>query len=453
MSVGATVGLSDLCDLIAEPVKPGERPDALYLGLEHLASGRLVRIGGGQASDVRSNTSAFRRDDVLYGKLRPYLDKAVLADGPGVCTTELLVFRAKEDVDPRFLAAVVHSPRFVEYAVAGTTGVQHPRTSWAHIREFEVPPFTSNEQQRVADLLWLVHEAFSRSENLVEEGQALKRAAMQALFTRGLLGGRQKETEIGPIPESWEVVPLEDCAFVQTGAAKGRKFGGAEVVQVPYLRVANVQDGYLDLAEVKTISIRRSELDRYSLQQDDVLMTEGGDFDKLGRGFIWRGQLKPCVHQNHVFAVRTDRNRLLPDFFAYEAQSDYGKAYFLKVAHKTTNLASINSTKLKAFPVLIPTLGEQREIVSVLEAIDRKADLHRRKRVVLEELFKTLLHKLMTREIRIEDLQSSQPVDPRLFPTSHRSKSLPPTAQSCPDSGSPNIENLRTVQAVPTRKE
>ena len=105
-----------------------------------------------------------------------------------------------------------------------------------------------------------------------------------------------------------------------------------------------------------------------------------------------------------MFAVRTDRNRLLPDFFTYEAQSDYGKAYFLKVAHKTTNLASINSTKLKAFPVLIPTLGEQREIVSILEAIDCKADLHRQRRAVLEELFKTLLHKLMTGEITVREL-------------------------------------------------
>ena len=80
---GSTVRLSDLCDLIAEPVRPGTRPDALYLGLEHLASGRLSRIGGGQASDMRSTTSAFQTGDVLYGKLRPYLDKAVIADGGG----------------------------------------------------------------------------------------------------------------------------------------------------------------------------------------------------------------------------------------------------------------------------------------------------------------------------------------------------------------------------------
>ena len=112
-------------------------PETLYLGLEHLASGRLLPIGGGLSSNVRSTTSAFQPGDVLYGKLRPYLDRAVLAEEASVCTTELLVLRAKEDVAPRFLAAVVHLPRFVEYAIAGTTGVQHPRTSWAHAREFE----------------------------------------------------------------------------------------------------------------------------------------------------------------------------------------------------------------------------------------------------------------------------------------------------------------------------
>ncbi|MDE0146422.1 MAG: hypothetical protein OXL95_11195 [Nitrospira sp.] len=160
-----------MCDLVAEPVSPGARPQALYLGLEHLAPGRLTRIGGGQASHMRSTVSAFRPGDVLYGKLRPYLDKSVLADQAGVCTTELLVLRAKADVDPRFLATVVHSPRFLEYAISGTTGVQHPRTSWAHIREFEAPVLFIEEQRQVADLLWLVHDGMLASE---KKGAALK---------------------------------------------------------------------------------------------------------------------------------------------------------------------------------------------------------------------------------------------------------------------------------------
>ena len=109
----------------------------------------LSALVAGTASDMRSNTSAFQPGDVLYGKLRPYLDKAVLADKPsGVCTTELLVLRAKANVAPRFLAMAVHSPSFLGYAIAGTTGVQHPRTSWAHTRDFQMPAFTLCEQRR-----------------------------------------------------------------------------------------------------------------------------------------------------------------------------------------------------------------------------------------------------------------------------------------------------------------
>ena len=216
---GANVRLSVLCELISEPVKPGERPDALYLGLEHLASGRLVRISGGRAADMRSNTSAFRSSDVLYGKLRPYLDKAVLADEAGVCTTELLVLRPKAEVDPKFLLAILHCPTFLEFAIAGTTGVQHPRTSWAYVREFEVPLFTLDEQRQIADLLWLVHESIRVSEALVSAVQELKHAAMQTLFTRGLRGEARKETEIGLVPESWE---LNSCGQI-FNLTSGRK--------------------------------------------------------------------------------------------------------------------------------------------------------------------------------------------------------------------------------------
>jgi type I restriction enzyme S subunit len=403
-----TVRLADLAELVGTQVDPRDQPTALYVGLEHVGSGRFSRIGGGVASEVQSSKFAFRSGDILYGKLRPYLDKAVLAEGEGVCTTELLVLRAHEGIDPRFLIAVVHSRSFIEHAVSGTTGSQHPRTSWHRIREFELPDFSSEEQSQVADIVWTTHNSLLACEGAIAAGSRLKQAAMRELFTRGLRGKPQIETEFGLAPETWQPMALDDCATVQTGVAKGRKFADAEMVDVPYLRVANVQDGHLDLSEMKEIHIRRSEVERYRLQTGDVVLTEGGDFDKLGRGFIWRGELDLCVHQNHVFAVRPDRNRLLPEFFAYLAQSAYGKAYFLKVAHKTTNLACINSTKLKAFPVLIPpTLVEQREIVEILDAIDQKIGLHQRKRATLEDLFKALLHKLMTGEIRVADLELS----------------------------------------------
>jgi type I restriction enzyme S subunit len=400
--------LSDLCDFVGTQVDPSSRADEIYYGLEHVTPGRFVAKGEGKARDVQSSKYVFQRGDVLYGKLRPYLDKAIIAEEAGICTTELLVLRPKEGVDPRFLVGVVHAPSFVEHAVAGTTGVQHPRTSWNHVSGFELPAFKPDEQAKIAALIWQVHDNLTANEAAIEAGSDLKRAAMETLFTRGLRGEEQKETEFGLAPKSWDETPLDACATVQTGATKGRKFADAETVEVPYLRVANVQDGRLDLTEMKEIRIRRSEIERYRLQTGDVVLTEGGDFDKLGRGFIWRGEFELCVHQNHVFAVRPNRERLLPEFFAYLAQSAYGKAYFLKVAHKTTNLACINSTKLKAFPVLMPpTLEEQQEIAAILDAIDRKIEHHKKKSAVLDELFKALLSKLMAGEIRVADLDLS----------------------------------------------
>lgn len=407
-SVAPTITLADLADLISIQVDPRDQPKALYIGLEHVGSGRFTRISGGIAADVQSSKFAFRKGDVLYGKLRPYLDKAVLADQDGMCTTELLVLRAREGVDPHFLVAVVHCQAFVEHAISGTTGAQHPRTSWHRISEFELPNFSLEERAKITNLAWVTHNSLLACEEAIEAGSHLKRVAMQELFKKGLRKVGQIETEFGLVPENWKPMALDDCATVQTGVAKGRKFSDAEMVDVPYLRVANVQDGHLDLAEMKEIHIRRSEVERYRLQTGDVVLTEGGDFDKLGRGFIWRGELDLCVHQNHVFAVRPDRASLLPEFFAYLAQSSYGKAYFLKVAHKTTNLACINSTKLKAFPVLIPpTLDEQQEIVDILDALDRSNGFQKRKLAVLEDLSQTLLRKLISGQTRVSDLDLS----------------------------------------------
>ena len=383
-------------------------PSLPYLGLEHLASGRFEPIAYGKAADVSSSKHRFRKGDVLYGKLRPYLDKAVLADRDGLSTTELLVLRPKEHVDAYFLLGVVHSSDFGRHAMSGVRGVQHPRTSWPHLQHFEVPAMSPQQQAQIGHLTYSTQRAITACEATLASAEALKRAAMRELFTRGLRRAGQKDTEFGPVPANWSVLPLDKVADVQTGAAKGRKLDGGDVVEVPYLRVANVQDGHLDLTEMKRIRIRTAEVERYRLQVGDVVLTEGGDFDKLGRGFIWNGEIDLCVHQNHVFAVRPHPNELLPKFFAYQSQSAYGKAYFLKVAHKTTNLACINSTKLKAFPVLVsPDLDEQREIVEILDAIDQKIELHKRKKAVLEELFRALLHKLMTGEIRVADLDLS----------------------------------------------
>ena len=401
MTTRETTRIADMCDLIAEPVKPGARPDALYLGLEHLAPGRLLRIGGGQASEMRSNTSAFQPGDVLYGKLRPYLDKAALADESGVCTTELLVLRAKANVDPRFLAAAVHSPSFLEHAIAGTTGVQHPRTSWAHTRDFQLPAFTLCEQQGIADLLWLVHESISQSEALVEEAQALKRAAMHTLFTRGLRGEAQKETEIGPVPESWEVAAIDDVAVTtQYGlSVRGRMSG-----TYPILRMNCQEDGKVHYRHLQFVDLDSESYDAFRLRPGDLLFNRTNSIALVGRMAIIEDDT-PAVFASYLVRLVVDVDRCIPEFVNYFMNWPRTQGEIKKLASRAVGQANINASKLRTVLFPLPAIDEQHNIIAILDAIDRKIDLHRRKRAVLDELFKALLHKLVTGEIRVGDLE------------------------------------------------
>jgi type I restriction enzyme S subunit len=161
---------------------------------------------------------------------------------------------------------------------------------------------------------------------------------------------------------------LSEVADVAGGVTLGRTVPDGASVELPYLRVANVQDGYIDTSEMKTVRVLKSEVRRFALQRGDVLLTEGGDFDKLGRGAVWDGRLDPCLHQNHVFRVRCNPGVLLPEYLATYLASQYGRRYFLSIAKQTTNLATISSSDLKAAPVPLRPLSEQQYIVETLSA-------------------------------------------------------------------------------------
>lgn len=400
---GATVGLADLCDLVSEPVRPGTRPDALYLGLEHLAPGRLLPIGGGRAGDMRSTTSAFQPGDVLYGKLRPYLDKAILADSPGVCTTELLVLRAKVGVDPRFLAVVLHSRDFLAYAVAGTTGVQHPRTSWAHIREFETPVLKLKEQRRLSNVVWLVHEGIARSERLIEEAQALKRATMHILFTRGLRGEAQKDTEIGPMPESWGVEPISTHFTVVSGGTPSRRvqefwLNGT----IPWVKTTEIDYCVIKETEEHITAVGLDKSAAKKLPSGTLLLAMYGQGVTRGKVAIL-GIEATC---NQACAAISSSDDIVDLKYLYHFLTFRYEA-IRQLAHggqqQNLNLEIVRNLHI----ALPPDRNMQIEIAAILDAIDCKIDLHQRKRAALEELFQALLHNLMIGKIRVGELEIS----------------------------------------------
>lgn len=167
-------------------------------------------------------------------------------------------------------------------------------------------------------------------------------------------------------PVHWGVTAFAEVAVVIGGVTKGRNLRGKKTLICPYLAVANVQRGYFKLAGLKSIEIAEDELTKYSVHEGDLLITEGGDWDKVGRTAIWRGGVHNCLHQNHVFKARVPSNHLLNEWVELVFNSGVGRDYFAGAAKQTTNLASINMTQLRGFPLPVPPLDEQQQILKKL---------------------------------------------------------------------------------------
>ena len=169
------------------------------------------------------------------------------------------------------------------------------------------------------------------------------------------------------LPEGWVWATLSQVSELKGGVTKGQRYDSKQVLrEVPYLRVANVQRGFLNLERVITIETSEENIDQLRLIPGDVLFTEGGDRDKLGRGWVWRGEVEECIHQNHVFRARPILDGVIPEFVSWWGNS-FGQDFFSRFGKQTTNLASINLTVLSQFPIPLPPLAEQRRIVAEVE--------------------------------------------------------------------------------------
>ena len=216
------------------------------------------------------------------------------------------------------------------------------------------------KQQRIVDIL-------KKTENIIESRQQelqklddLIKARFVEMFGDMYLNSKD-----------WPEAKLESLADIVSGITKGRKTKNKNLIEVPYMAVSNVKDGYIDWTTVKTIEATQQEIEQYRLLPDDVLMTEGGDPDKVGRGAIIKEPLENCIHQNHIFRVRLDESVILPEFFAEYLQQQRSKRYFLGCAKQTTGIASINMTQLRALPILMPPLSEQEVFFSFKTQIDK----------------------------------------------------------------------------------
>ena len=359
-----------------------EKPaDLTYLGLENVEAGTGQLLIDTPTENVESVVNRFVEGDVLFGKLRPYLAKVVRATFDGVCTTEMLALHPGRDVDGKYLFYRLLSEDFINLVNSFTYGVKMPRVSSEQIGDVYIVLPSLVEQRAIAAFLdretAKTDALIAKKERQIELLRERRAVFVSHMVTKGLdssVPTKESGVEwLGDIPEHWEIKRLRFIAQVRTGVAKGRNVVLAETVQLPYLRVANVQDGYLNLEDVATITVGADEVTRYALKQGDVLMNEGGDFDKLGRGAVWSGQISPCLHQNHVFAVRPRRGTD-PHWLAAVTSTSYAKHYFIINSRQSTNLASISSTNLAELPVVMPPFEERSAILKRIEAETARID-------------------------------------------------------------------------------
>lgn len=395
----------------------------------------------------KSSKNKFNKNDVLYGKLRPYLDKVLVADDSGVCTTEIIPIKVYGNILPGYLRLLLKSPRFIAYANESTHGMNLPRlgtdkainavvelTAIAEqVRivnkvdelmslcdQLEQQSLTSLEahQQLVDTLLATLTDSQNEkelSENWSRINQhfdtlftteasidALKQTILQLAVMGKLVpqdpndepasellkrieqekarlvkqGKIKKQKPLPPIsdeekpfelPQGWEWCRFDDIVDIQSGITKGRKLHGRTLTSVPYLSVVNVQRGYIDLGIIKKTEIPIEELEKYKVCNNDLLITEGGDWDKVGRTAIWIGNNIPYMaHQNHVFKARTLLQEQSVTWLSNFLNGPFAREYFSGSSKQTTNLASINKTQLRGCLIAIPPKTEKEKIVAKL---------------------------------------------------------------------------------------
>lgn len=431
MKVDSPRGWIDVAlgDVVASPrpkAAPSDHPNLPYVGMDHIASNGMELLGSSKFGEMKSNGGLFFDGDVLYGRIRPYLNKVHRARFKGACSAEFIVLPKSEVIDSDFLAYLLHHKKFVNYASSKSSG-DRPRIDFGAVAnyEFTLPP--KKEQERISSKIDELFSRISEGERALEQVQELVERYRQSVLKAAVIGELTREwreknkdqlesgevllarilkarreaweqaelekmrakgvkpknddwkkkykepvapdtSDLPELPEGWVWASLDSLAVVVGGITVDKKRSIEDCKSVPYLRVANVQRGYLDLSEVKSILAPQDRIDQLRLVAGDILFNEGGDIDKLGRGWIWEGQLPDCIHQNHVFRARLFAQGPWNKIISWYGNV-LGRKLFTRMGKQTTNLASLSLSKLKAFPVPLMSELEATEVVSCVEDV------------------------------------------------------------------------------------
>lgn len=340
-------------DRITDPAAEGiER----YVGLDHIEPEDLRIRRWGLVAEGITFTNYFKPGQTLFGKRRAYQRKIAVADFEGVCSGDIYVFEPKDDcLLPELLPFVCQTERFYEYAIGTSAGSLSPRTNWTQLAQYEfaLPPLA--EQSRMATLLNGVERALEEIKNLQSRLEQLRKSFIVNTFSH-----LTKDS-------STSLVRVEDAGEVLMGRQRAPQYDKG-ISPRPYLRVANVFDGYINITDVKEMDFSDDEFDRYKLNLGDVLLNEGQSRELVGRSSIFRGEVSDCCFQNTPLRFRP-----------FKVSSEYAHHYFqfclytgrfAEVSKQTTSIAHLGANRFVSmrFPLVNPEI--ESYIVNNLMSIE-----------------------------------------------------------------------------------
>jgi len=355
------------------------------------------------------------KDDLVVNIMLAWMSGLGVTEYEGIVSPAYCVYRQLESHNPRYFNYLYRTPIYLAEFARRSLGIVPSR--WRMYTEdfgqiLTLLP-TREEQDRIANFLDQktaeIDEAIAKKQRLIELLKEQKAILINQAVTKGLNPDapmRDSGVEwIGEVPRHWVIRKLKYYSEVQSGITLGKVYTGNSLINTPYLRVANVQDGHFNLDDIAELQLPQKVIDQHLVRVGDILITEGGDIDKLGRGTVWEGEIDNCIHQNHIFAVRIKRSVASEYFVSLVLGADYGRKYFTHTANKTTNLASTNRTKLGNFPIALPPLEEQQQLIDYANDINERygnvIDTVSREISSLGELKQIIVAEAVTGKIKI----------------------------------------------------
>ena len=364
------------------------------VGLEHIDTEDIHLKRFASIEESTTFTKKFAKDDVLFGRRRAYLKKAAQAPFGGICSGDITVFRAKNDLLPALLPFVVNNAKFFDYAIKHSAGGLSPRVKFKDLANYSflLPP--KDQQAQLAELLWAMDEVIEREREVLDRFKEIKNITSNKLLSEGLGHGDFIMSSIGRIPKNWKVTKFQSIIHIMKSGLSRRIV--SEDIGIPVIISGNIQEGRLDSKDLKywyRNDPQGANTDNYILDEGDILLCFINSLSQIGKVCIFKNLEREAIYTTNLFRIVPNKevdNRYL----YYVLSSNKIQQKILQITKPAVNQASFTKEDFLRIKIAIPPSDEQQDIVKIFEQIEYNIDSVQDKITASKALQKSLINQI-----------------------------------------------------------